>query len=220
MKEADYGVFIIESMTLDNEKDKKLDGFALKTILELCGIPNEYYYIRTKLELSHVMEKFKESNFLCLHISCHANKDELGLTFDRVNFAELNTIIGKYLFHRRLFLSACELTTFKLAQYFIPHYHCFSVIGSPDAIDYDKAAVFWSSYYYLMYNEDKFLMNQVKIRPILRNITKTFQLKLNYFSIINDAHPNSLTHLREINYENGEEIIDQARETEFINNYR
>lgn len=34
-----YGVFIIESMDIDNERDNKLDGLALKTILDLCDIP-------------------------------------------------------------------------------------------------------------------------------------------------------------------------------------
>ncbi len=74
-----YGVFIIESMDLKNEREGKLPGYALKTILDLSDIPNDYYYIRTKAELKRIIKEFKKSDFFFLHISCHG--DEKGLEF-------------------------------------------------------------------------------------------------------------------------------------------
>ena len=215
-----YGVFIIESMDIDNELDNKLDGYTLKTILELCGIPNQYFHIRTKLELEHVIKKFDESEFGFLHIACHGNERELVLTFDHIDFDELDLIIGDQLYHRRLFLSACKVARFELAQNFIPKYHCYSVIGSPDIIDYDKAAVFWSSFYYLMHDVNQEGMPQKDIIPTLENITRTFNIKLNYYAIIKNSNPKSIDHLREIRFDSGKKIFDKPRKTEFRNVFR
>lgn len=215
-----YGVFIIESMDLDNEKDKKLDGFALKTILDLCDIPNEYFYIRTKLELQKTIELFSNSNFGFLHLACHGNEEGLGLTYEYIYFEELEKIIGKHLYHRRLFLSACKTARFELAQHFIPKHHCYSVIGSPNDIDYDKAAVFWSSFYFLMHEVNKINMPQSDLWPILKNVTKLFNLKLNYYSIIKNSNPKSMNHLREFHYDSGQNIVDIVRKTKFENVYR
>jgi hypothetical protein len=220
MEEHKYGVFIIESMDLNNELNKKMDGLALKSILDLCDIPCIYYYIRTKLELKEIILKFDESKFRYLHLSCHGNEERIKLTFEAIYFEELESIIGKHLKYKRLFLSACKVARFELAEYFIPKYHCYSVIGSPDNISYKKAAVFWSSFYYLMHVKDSKEMFQVNILPILLKITGTFQLKLNYFSIINQKNFRSIDHLREINIENGNKIDDNYRKTRFINQYR
>ena len=218
-KKPKYGVFIIESMDIDNETNGKLDGLALKKILDLCDIPNQYFYIRTKLELEKIIKLFTESDFGFLHIACHGNEKELGLTYESINFDELDLIVGHHLFRRRLFLSACKTARFELAQHFIPKYHCYSVIGSPDNIDYDKAAVFWSSFYYLMYEINKVNMPQKDLWPILENVSRLFKIKLNYFSIIGQGSPRSIDHLREFNYDSGKKILDVVRKTEFKNIY-
>lgn len=215
-----YGIFIIESMDFDNEQNKKLPGKTLKEILELCDIPNEYFYIRTKEELENIIEKFAESELGFLHIVCHGNEKALGLTFGTIDFEELELILGPHLYHRRLFISACEAANFELAQRFIPKYHCYSLIGSPDCIDYDKAAIFWSSFYYLIYQNNIENMPQSDIIPVLDNLTKSFNLKLNYFSIIRNGLPKSIDHLREINYDCGMHINDRVKKTEFKNQFR
>lgn len=219
-KNPQYGVFIIESMDIRNEVDGKLDGLALKTILDLCDIPNEYFYIRTKLELKKIIKLFWKSNFGFLHIACHGNEKELGLTYEGVNFEELELIIGRYLYHRRLFLSTCKAARFRLAERFIPKHHCYSVIGTPDDIDYDKAAVFWSSFYYLMYEVNKINMSQKVLWPILENVSRSFNIKINYFSIIRNNSPRSIDHLRKFKYDSGEKIIDKVMKTPFRNLYR
>lgn len=215
-----YGVFIIESMDIDNERRAKLDGLALKTILDLCDIPNEYYYIRTKLELEEIIKIYSESDFAFLHIACHGDEQGLSLTYEDIDFDDLEIIIGDHLYRRRLFLSACKATRFELAQHFIPKYNCYSIIGTPDNIDYDKAAVFWSSFYYLMYEINKVNMPQKDLWPILKNVSKSFSLNLNYFSIIGKGSPLSIDHLREFNYVSGKVTLDERKKTEFKNIYR
>ncbi len=214
-----YGVFIVESMDTDNEINENLDGKVLKKMLDLCGIPNFYIYIRTKPELDHAMDLFRQTDYGFLHISCHGSNEGLHLTLDDITFEELELIMGPHLKYRRLFLSACRAACFALAEYFIPRHHCYSVMGSPDSIDYDKAAILWSSYYYLMYKDDKERMWQKNIIPTLQNITRTFGENLNYFSIINEKNSVSKFSLRELHFQNGEEIFDQVKPTRFQNLY-
>ena len=181
---------------------------------------HEYFYIRTKLELQKTIELFSESGFGFLHLACHGNEEGLGLIYEYIRFKELELLIGKHLYHRRLFLSACKATRFELAQHFIPKHHCYSVIGSPNNIDYDKAAVFWSSFYFLMYEVNKVHMPQTDLWPILKNVTKSFNLKLNYYSIIKNSSPLIMNHLMEFKYDSGQIIVDIVKETKFENFYR
>ena len=217
--ESKYGVFIIESMDSFNEINKKLDGYTLKKILDLCDIPCVYRYIRTKLELEKIIQEFEESGYRFLHLSCHANNEGIALTYEDVNFHELDLIIGDYLYHRRLFLSACKVAVFELAEHFIPKYHCFSIIGTPDTIDYDKAAIFWSSFYYLMYSNDQTQMVQADILPTLLKVSETFNVNLNYFSIINDNNSKSIDHLKEFTITAGKQK-SMVRKTQFKNQFR
>lgn len=214
-----YGVFIIESMDFENEVNGKLDGAALKTILDLGDIPNQYIYIRTYLEFEYALKLYQQTDYGFLHISCHGNDQSICLSLEDISFEELGILIGPYLKYRRLFLSACKAACFSLAEHFIPHYHCYSVIGPTDEIDYDKAAIFWSSYYYLMYRDNQERMWQKDIIPTLENITKTFYEKLSYFSIITEKNPASKKSLREIHFQNGKRIFDKVKETKFENLY-
>jgi hypothetical protein len=214
-----YGVFIIESMDWENESHGKLDGAALKTILDLSDIPNQYIYVRTRQEFEHTMDLFKESDYGFLHISCHGNDEGICLTMDDINFEDMGLIMGPYLKYRRLFLSACKAACFQLAEYFIPQHHCYSIMGPPDTIDYDKAAIFWSTYYYLMYQDDKIRMWQRNIIPTLENVTRTFSETLNYFSIINERNPRSKDSLRELRFESGVRVFDSVKKTRFENKY-
>jgi len=47
-------VFIIESLTLDDERHDRYEGQIISRILALSGKSCEYYYIRTTRELSSV----------------------------------------------------------------------------------------------------------------------------------------------------------------------
>jgi hypothetical protein len=214
-----YGVFIIESMDWKNERNGKLSGFALKTILELSDIPNEYYYIRTKVELKKVMKEFKKSDFFFLHLACHGDSNGLEFTIDYLDFNVLGEIMGPYLKYRRLFLSACNAACPAFAEQFVPRHHCYSVIGSPDTIDYDKAAILWSSFYYLMYINDQKHMYQKNLIPTIENVTRLFQEPINYYSIIKDTAEKSKTHLQEIHFKNGDRIVSRSVKTRFKNLY-
>lgn len=214
-----YGVFIVESMDTVNEGKGKLDGYTLKQMLDLCDIPNTYYYIRTRMELEKIVHEFESSGYRFLHLSCHGNSKGIELTYESLDFDELDLILGDFLYHRRLFISACEVAVFDFAEHFIPKYHCFSVIGTPDSIEYDKAAIFWSSFYYLMYRNDSNQMIQADITPTLQKVSNTFNVKLNYFSIIKDSNPKSVDHLKVFYVDSGTYTTELLK-TQYKNQYR
>lgn len=66
-------VFIIESLSLHDERNERFEGRILKQILRLGGKESRYYYIRTRRELEKIVILFGKSGFRYLHISCHGN---------------------------------------------------------------------------------------------------------------------------------------------------
>ena len=179
-----YGVFIIETLKLEDEKNGNLDGQILKDILDLCDIPNEYYYIRTKQELEEIIIEFESSEFRYLHLSCHANESQIGFTFENLFFSEIEEIIGDYINNKRIFISACKASNFEFAQTLIPKTGCTSLIGSPDKIDFDKSSVFWSSFYHLMNEKDSNRMGQPEIKKVLQSLVDIHDIPINYYSFI------------------------------------
>ena len=84
-----FSLFIIESLRFSDEEDSFFEGKLLTDILRMSRqIEVEYLYIRTRKELKIALKRFHNSNKRYLHISCHGNPDELGLTLDDVPFAE------------------------------------------------------------------------------------------------------------------------------------
>ncbi|MCK0109549.1 hypothetical protein MWU58_09605 [Flavobacteriaceae bacterium S0825] len=179
-----YGVFIIETLKLKDEKKGNLDGQVLKDILDLCDIPNEYYYIRTRQELEEIIIEFEASEFRYLHFSCHANDSQIGFTFESLFFSEFEEIIGEYLNNKRVFMSACKASNFEFAKTLIPRTGCTSLIGSPDKINFDKSSVFWSSFYHLMNENDSDRMGQPEIKKVLQSLVNIHNIPINYYSFI------------------------------------
>jgi hypothetical protein len=136
-------------MDIDDEVNGRIEGEVLKKLLDFCEVPNEYHYVRTISEFKKKVELFKQSGFLCFHLSCHANKSVLGLTTEPLDFETFEEVFGETSYHRRIFLSACSAANFNLAKHFIPKYHCYSLIGSPIPIGISKAAAL--EYFLLSY---------------------------------------------------------------------
>jgi len=179
-----YGVFIIESLTLKNEIKGDIDGQILKDILDLCRIPNDYYYIRTRKELKEIILEFRKSDLRYLHFSCHANEHNVSLTFDNLTYNQFSKIVSKELNNKRLFISACEASNFDFAKEIIPSSGCTSVIGSPNKINFDKSAVFWAGFYHLMNEQDSQRMGQPEKKKNIQNLVDSFNIPINYYSFI------------------------------------
>jgi hypothetical protein len=180
-------VFIIESLTRENEEDKIAEGYIISQILHLSGIESKYYYVRTKRELEEFIQEFGESDFRYLHLSCHGNKAAISTTFEPVLFFDLKKMLKQQIVNKRLFLSACYASNDELARKLIPISECLSIIGFGKVIGFDEAAIIWASFYYLVFkamaNSNSEKMERAEIISTLDNISNTLSVPINYFSI-------------------------------------
>jgi len=176
-------VFIIESLSFNDEKNNRFEGKFLSQILHLGNKESIYYYVRTKKELEKLLKLFNRSNYRYLHLSCHGDRESISTTLDRIPFSELAKLVRPYLREKRLFISACSAVNDDLAKIVIPSSKCFSIIGPAEDILFSDAAIIWASFYHLVFREDPKKMIRVDILSILKNVANTFGVSINYFSI-------------------------------------
>lgn len=175
-------VFIIESLEFEDEEKKYFEGKIISRILNLSQIEHKYYYIRTRAEFEYLLDEFVSLNYRYLHISCHGSKNSIYTTFDQIKFKDLSLILGDKLDRKRLFLSSCLSTNEKLANEILPISDCFSIIGPDKKIYMDDAAIFWSSFYQVMFKKNPNAMNQENLESVLKDLKKLFKIPLRYFS--------------------------------------
>lgn len=175
-------VFIIESLDFEDEKDGLYEGEIISKILNFSGIIHQYFYIRTKQEFMHVIELFEESNYRYLHISCHGNKNAISTTLDTIEFKELGLILENVLDRKRLFISACSSVNQNLANKILSDTECFSVIGPNKKINMGDAAIFWASFYQLMFKNNRKAMKRDDLEVTLKKLTDVFKISLKYFA--------------------------------------
>lgn len=173
------GVFIIESLDFEDEKEDLFEGKFLSRILNLGGVETEYYYIRTKKELEKVLEIFKESDYRYLHFSCHGSESSIETTLDSIDFGIFSELVTPHLKYRRIFISACSAVNKNLAKEIFPFVKCYSLIGFDKEVHFDDAAITWASFYHIMLKKDR--MKYDDISPILKKLSQLYQIQINYF---------------------------------------
>ena len=167
-------IYIIESVGLENEAKGEREGEALTETLKLSGKSPRYVYIRTKRELIHFLEDFQESGYRYLHLSCHGNSRAIGTTFDTVSFQELGDLLRPYLQDKRLFISACSVVNDQFRKAVMTGSGCLSTIGPSKDVHFDQAAIFWASFYYLMFDTDTRRMKRDDILPTVKKLARLF----------------------------------------------
>ena len=187
-------VFIVESLKLSDEKNKWFEGKILADMLNLSDKKCIYYYIRTKKEFIEILDEFYMTDYRYLHISCHANKKEMGTTFDDIPFSELGDILKDIGEDRRIFLSACSMANLSLAKEIIPKSRCYSILGPSVKIDFDDAAVFWTSFYHLMFKHNPKAMKRETVLSNAEKIARILGIKLNYFG--RQANKKAVSHTK------------------------
>lgn len=175
-------VFIIESLDFEDEEQGRYEGKILSDILHLSGKKSIYYYIRTKVELEEILDKFWETDYRYLHISCHGNGYEMATTLDSIPFKELAKLVEPVLENRRLFLSACSMTNEKLAKEIIPSSDCLSIIGPSKDINFNDAAILWASFYHLMFRDNYKIMNRENLLRNTKSVAQMYKVPMNYYS--------------------------------------
>jgi hypothetical protein len=174
-------VFIVESLTFDDERAERFEGRILANMLRLGGKEPLYYYVRTKRELQAVLDLFDKSGYRYLHLSCHADGKSIATTLDDIDFPKLGRLLSPYLAERRLFISACAAVNDQLAQEVMPS-GCYSIVGPSQDVRFDEATVMWASFYHLAFRENRKAMKGPSIRPILRRLVQLFGVPINYYA--------------------------------------
>lgn len=175
-------VFIIESLDFDDEQRNHYEGQLISQILNFARLDHQYHYIRTKTELEYFIGKFIESGYRYLHISCHGNNHSSGTTLDDISFKELSLMLAPALDKKRLFLSACSAVNAKLASAILSVTDCYSIIGPCDDINMDDAAIFWASFYHLVFKQDSETMKQETIRDTIEKLAELHEVSMKYYS--------------------------------------
>jgi len=180
-------VFIVESLRFSDEKDDLFEGKVLSRILKLSGSKTEYVYLRTKRELKKIIDRFKDSGYRYLHFSCHGNKSGIDLTLDNLSFAELGEMLASCLDKRRVFFSSCEVMNEKLAEALLRDTGCYSVIGPSKSINFDRAAIYWASFYHLMLRDEAKSMKWKRLKKHTATLQNLFGVHMRYFSTSKSA---------------------------------
>jgi hypothetical protein len=176
-------VFIIESLTFEDENLQRFEGSFLSQILRLAGKEPKYYYIRTEKELRKVLKLFQQSGYRYLHISCHGSKKSIYTTLDVIPFSRFGKLMRPYLKNKRLFISACSAVNSQLARNIIPSSRCISIIGPFTDVEFRDAAIIYASFYHLMFKKDPKRMTRSDVILILKKVADTFGISFNYCSI-------------------------------------
>jgi hypothetical protein len=174
-------VFIVESLRFSDEENDLFEGRFLSQMLTLSGAPGKYVYLRTKAELEEVLDQFEDSQFRYLHFSCHGNSKGIALTLDHLSFKELGELLAPCIKKRRVFFSSCKVANARLAEALLPGTECYSVIGPSKAIEFDRAAIFWASFYHLMLRDEAKSMKHSQLENITSSLQTLFGLHMRYF---------------------------------------
>ena len=175
-------LFIIESLTLEEEQKNFQEGHIISEMLNLAGKKKtRYYYIRTRLELEEMIEIFGKSKYRYLHISCHADEFGLNTTFDTISYSELGQMLGPHLLKRRVFVSACEMANRNLAKELFSDPGLISLTGPKKKIRFDDAAAFWVSFYHLMFKMDHERMATKDLRETTQQLSTMYNVHTNCF---------------------------------------
>lgn len=181
-------VFILESLTVQDERSKRFEGRVLAEVLRMCGKSPEYFYFRTEQELVELTQEFRRSGYRYLHLSCHANDNEIATTYGTISYQRFSQIFAGQLQNRRLFVSACEVGNELFGELVASKNHGMYSIASPRVpIPFDKAVALWSSLYVHMFSIDPAYSKARHIDEGLRALCSLFDIPF-MFSVY---HPNN-----------------------------
>lgn len=168
-------VFIIESLSLIDERKNRHEGEVLADVLRMCGKNPLYYYIRTRAELVALVEEFAASRYRYLHLSCHGGEMELETTLDEISYIEFAQIFEGQLRRRRLFASACGVGNEMFAELLgARNEEMYSVAGPTGTMQFDHAVAFWSAFYVKAFSINSKSMKTKQVAEIIQSLATLF----------------------------------------------
>jgi hypothetical protein len=168
-------VFIIESLSAEDEAANRYEGQRLADLLRLAGKKPHYYYFRTAAELPNLLELFRKSEYRFLHISCHASMDAVATTAEQLSYADFAKVLAGYLPLRRVFFSACELGNELFSSVLASQNKGMHSVAAPaEKIFFDHAAAIWSAFYVSIFSHNSGKMTGADIRARLETLCTLF----------------------------------------------
>jgi len=182
-------VFILESLSFEDEEAQRYEGRILCDILRMCGKEPKYFYFRTELELVELVTLFRNSQYRYLHISAHGNATGISTTLGEITYARFAEIFDGHLKNRRLFLSACSVGNDLLATCVQSRNKgMYSIAAPKDDIEFRHAAALWAALYVRMFSLDNDGMKSKEIHAALSKICGLFAIR--FFWTWHDAKNN------------------------------
>ncbi|GBQ36921.1 hypothetical protein GOB83_06685 [Acetobacter fabarum] len=189
-------IFIIESLSPDDEGNGRFEGQVISHVARLHGKQPAYHYVRTRDAFEKAIKTFLRSDFRYLHISAHADHEGLATTNqDEVGNRELGEMLGRRFADRRLFLSACSMVHKKMAADIIPATNCYSVVGPRQDIGFAEAAVFWPALYHLMFEHATHAMSRSALATNLKKLAMLFDVEIGYYARSANRKPGFSTNI-------------------------
>ena len=174
--------FILESLTLDDEKENRKDGFLLSEILKLHGKHPIYFYFRTEKEFSELLKEFHSTKYRYLHLSCHGDTNLIQYTLGSSTFDRFADLTQGKLNNRRLFISGCQVGQKELADaIFAKNGGMYSMTAPTSKVFFDQSISFWSAFYYMMSAWDSTSMKKKQLDKVLRQLAIIFEMPLSHF---------------------------------------
>lgn len=171
-------VFIIESLSLEDEELNRFEGKILYDILKLSGKNPKYYYFRTKDELVLLAQLFRESDYRFLHISCHGTAMDIQTTLDKINYIEFAEIFEGLLRNRRLFISACAVGNELFSTIvFGRNKGMYSIAGPTENIEFSKAIGLWGAFYTKAFSVSRSYVKNEVIKSAIQNLCNLFDIR-------------------------------------------
>lgn len=147
-------VCFLESLGFLEEATHR-EGEIISRTLKLSGKRSDYVYVRSKAELAAFAAEFGSSDHRYLHISCHGNSDGFITTTERVESVQMAELLAPHLAGRRVFVFSCLAARSAFANSLLGASECLSVVAPIGTIRFDDAAIFWSTFYHLMFKASR-----------------------------------------------------------------
>ena len=173
-------VCIVESLDFMDE-DARREGEIISRTLKMSGKRPYYVYIRSRDELEAFAKEFGKSEYRYLHISCHGGKGAFYTTLNKIDALDLARILAPHVNHRRVFLSACLAAKSKFAHALMNESECYSVVAPVGAVYFDDAAIFWTSFYHLMFKENPVSMKNAVMKDTLKMCARLIGEEFRFF---------------------------------------
>ncbi len=190
LQETEPEVFIMETLSHDDEKNKRYEGVILSDMLRLSGKNPKYYYFQTEEELPHVVGLFRASKYRYLHISAHANDKSIGIGEKSITYAEFAKYFEGHLKLRRLFLSACSAGNIDFVRSISKENNgMHSIIAPQEDILFSDAAAAWSTLYLSLFKGSSKSMTHNGIKSRIKSISSLFSIPF-FFAGYNPTRDN------------------------------